>query len=353
VRIALADKNPPYVVGGSERTNASLGRLLESAGHEVTFVNRDTVRMKRQGRIEILDTARVMIRIGAEVERRKHEFDVVITSGVTGWRVRFQPAIQIYHGTFHGMRAHIGLWPPTAYIAAVVYCWIEKGAGRGKTVVAVSTSTKEEVESQYGQPVARVIPIGIDTDHFSPGSDKAALRAKLGLPQDRFLIGFVGRISPQKGIDVLVAMAQMLPPSMAVAAAIPAAADLGDRIIQRPRVPYEDMPDFYSACDCYVLPSRNEGCSQSLIEAMACGLPFVVSRVGHVPDICAEDEVLARGAIDGLDPNEYADRVRMLADDAALREESGRRAREYALRHNSLPAFGRAYLDLIAEVTGS
>ena len=88
-----------------------------------------------------------------------------------------------------------------------------------------------------------------------------------------------------------------------------------------------------------------------MIESMACGVPSIISAVGHAVDIAEEDPVLGRLVIEGLNPADYLDRLTLLANDADLRVETGRRGREYVLRHNTLEVFGKAWLDLIAEVT--
>ena len=209
MRIALVDQAPPTAIGGSERTNYFLGQILEAAGHQVTFIHRETVGLKPKMRgIKLFYLRHLCALLGDEVERRKDEFDLVISSGLTGWRIRFEPAIEIFNATAYGMRFHKGPWQVRRHLAWTICCGMEKAGGVGKTIVAVSGPTKREAVEEYGLGDVRVIQNGIDTLKFAPQPNRAALRTKFDLPQDKFLAAFVARLSPQKGVDVLKAVAR-------------------------------------------------------------------------------------------------------------------------------------------------
>lgn len=175
---------------------------------------------------------------------------------------------------------------------------------RMDAVVATSDKT-----AGYLQGPAQVIMHGIDTDTFSPAKDRAALRARMGLPVEGPLIGCYGRIRAQKGTDAYVdAMIEVLgkhPGATAIVMgrATPehaafeqslkdrvAAAGLADRILFKPEVPTEAMADWYAALDLYVAPQRWEGFGLTPIEAMATGCPVVATRVGAFEALVADGE---------------------------------------------------------------
>lgn len=169
---------------------------------------------------------------------------------------------------------------------------------RMDAVVATSEAT-----AAYLERPAQVIMHGIDLEQFSPPEDRAALRAKLGLPATRVLIGCYGRIRPSKGTDVFTTAMAALPPSIAAHALIMGRATAKDRSFHAslkesaansphperfhflPEVPVQDMADWYRVLDLYVAPQRWEGFGLTPIEAMACGVPVIATRVGAFEQI--------------------------------------------------------------------
>ncbi len=175
---------------------------------------------------------------------------------------------------------------------------------RMDAVVATSDKT-----ARYLQVPAQVIMHGIDTDTFSPAPDRAALRARMGLPVEGPLIGCYGRVRAQKGTDAYVeAMIRVLathPDATAIVmgratsehAAFAqslkdrvAGAELSGRILFKPEVPTDAMADWYAALDLYVAPQRWEGFGLTPIEAMATGCPVVATRVGAFDALVVEGE---------------------------------------------------------------
>ncbi|WP_254796750.1 glycosyltransferase family 4 protein [Sulfitobacter albidus] len=174
---------------------------------------------------------------------------------------------------------------------------------RMQAVVATSDKT-----AAYLDVPATVILHGIDTDGFTPAPDRAALRARMGVPVEGPLIGCYGRIRAQKGTDAYVdAMIAALPGHPGATALVMgravdkdraflgdlkarvAQAGLSDRILFKPEVPTEAMADWYAALDLYVAPQRWEGFGLTPIEAMATGCPVVATRVGAFDQIVTED----------------------------------------------------------------
>lgn len=144
----------------------------------------------------------------------------------------------------------------------------------------------------------RVICDGIDRRVFFPGCPQAA-QEQLGLRPDRQHLLFVGNLVPVKGVDVLLQACSELPPAVGAwqlhvigdgpqrAALIRQAQSLGlgERVTFHGSLPHEQLPDWFRAADLFVLASRSEGIPNVLLEAMGCGLPFVATRVGGIPEI--------------------------------------------------------------------
>lgn len=215
--------------------------------------------------------------------------------------------------------------------------WTKWLIGRMDRVVATSAKGAAYLERE-----AEVILHGIDTRTFAPPADRAALRARLGLPQG-VLVGCYGRIRSSKGTDNFVAaMIDLLPARREVAAVVMgravdkdrpfltdlkarvAAAGLTDRILFLPEVTVDRMPDWYGALDLYVAPQRWEGFGLTPLEAMACGVPVVATRVGAFEELLSADSgrLVAPDDVPALSAA-----LAPLLDDPALRAGMARAAR--------------------------
>lgn len=139
-----------------------------------------------------------------------------------------------------------------------------------------------------------VIPIGIDLTRFSPGpGDK--VRASLGVG-DRFLLLYVGRLASGKHVDNLIramAMIKDRPVALLIVGSGPererlemlaAELDVNDAVKFAGRVPDDELPGFYRACDAWVTASEHEGFCVPIVEAMATGKPVVVPDVTAMPE---------------------------------------------------------------------
>jgi len=113
----------------------------------------------------------------------------------------------------------------------------------------------------------------------------------------------------------------------------------------------EDVPAILRGMDIFVLPSLAEGISNTILEAMACGLPVVATRVGGTPEIVSE-------GVTGLlvppdDPEAMAQRIQMYIRDDELRQRHGGAARESVVRHFSLDRMMQHYVDVYDAVLSS
>jgi len=180
-----------------------------------------------------------------------------------------------------------------------------------------------------------IVPNGVDAtrlDRRVPGAEIETARALLGWSPGRPTVGVVARRKDQAVL--LRALAALARPVTLALVGVERDRELQDLAAAVPQhavrcVSFRpDVLPFYRLFDVVVLPSRGEGLSQALLEAMALGLPVIASRAGGNVDLLRHGE-------DGLlvpprDPAAFAAAVTRLLDDAALRARLGACARQTA-----------------------
>ena len=251
-----------------------------------------------------------------------------------------RPPIVIH--TFHGhvLRGYFG--PFRSLFFRLLERWL---ASKTTALVAVSPQVRDDLVALGVAPRKRfvVIRLGIELDErVAAGRDgRRESRRYLGIPEGRFAVGWIGRMTAVKRTDdVLLAFKQLR--NGGVDACLCMVGDGPDRRELEHRAHelgiardtlflgyQEEVAPFYAAFDALVLPSSNEGTPVSAIEALAAGRPVVATRVGGVPDVVRDGEdgfLVEPGATDDL-----ADRLARLARDPALRERMGKQGREHVL----------------------
>jgi len=219
---------------------------------------------------------------------------------------------------------------------------------RFSAVVAVSRPLGEQL-IRDGVPIGRVHVVPNAWEEAAPPLDRAAARCVLGLSADGFLVGWAGRVSREKGPDVLLdAMLHLtdLPISVSVVGDGPERQSLAVRVRQlglERRVRWHgivrDAGRLFAAFDAFVLSSRTEGTPIVLFEAMETGVPIVATRVGGVPDVVSPAEAALVPPDDSVT---LAAEIRAVYGNPAAARERARRALERLRRDFSVaPWLGR------------
>jgi len=182
------------------------------------------------------------------------------------------------------------------------YEWLQLRAFRRfGAVVAVARPLGERLAAA-GVPRERLHVIPNAYEAPGPPLGRDAARTILGVPPEGYRLGWAGRLSREKGADVLVealGLLRDLPIALSVlgtgreAAALAGRAGalgVSERVQWHGTVP--DAARLLPAFDCFVLSSRTEGTPMVLFEAMAAGVPVVATAVGGVPDIVSAEEAL-------------------------------------------------------------
>jgi glycosyltransferase involved in cell wall biosynthesis len=227
--------------------------------------------------------------------------------------------------TFHGFTG--GSWKNRLYEMLQV-----RSARSAAGVVAVSRPLQERL-TRSGIPGARIALITNGLNRSMPLLTRSAARAELGLPETDWVVGWVGRLTREKGADVLLAALPGAPEVrvsiVGLGAERRALEAQAGQLAVTSRVRWHGLVAnacrIYSAFDCFVLSSRTEGTPIALLEAMAAGVPIVATSVGGVPDVLRSEEGLL---VPPEDPAALARGIASVLRDPVRARERAERARE-------------------------
>ena len=177
--------------------------------------------------------------------------------------------------------------------------WLRRAASAivdAYVAVTPSLARIAVAQNECDPTLLHVVPNGIDTSRFTLDLEaRRRIRAELEIPENAWVVGTVGRLSPEKNQALLIdAMAPLLDPRrhLVIVGEGPVRGDLERqaRTTWRPELIHftgarHDVAELMSAFDVFALTSNSEGLPLVLLEAMAMGLPVLSSSVGGIPDL--------------------------------------------------------------------
>jgi len=211
------------------------------------------------------------------------------------------------------------------WLNRMIFRWMD-------VIVAVSEDIGGKLEREgVAKEKIRIVYNGVD-ERFSPGDTREA-RGRLGLPESRFILLFVGLLVPVKGLDILIEAVRLLNDERLLCVLVGDGsmldslreqvekADLQESVFFAGRRPSQEIPVWMNAADVLVLPSFSEGRPNVVLEAQACNLPVVATRVGGTPELITDgvDGLLVDSGV----PGPLADKISVLMDSNSLRQKLG------------------------------
>ncbi len=249
--------------------------------------------------------------------------------------------------TFHGHNLK-GQFDP---VRTRAFGFVERGLGHTTdALIAVSPEVRDELVEARVAPASRfaVVRLGIDlSERMAGASGGAALRASLGIPPDRFCVGWVARMTAVKQPeDVLGTIRELR--ERGVDAALILVGDGPERPGMEVRARelglvegvhfvgfQNDVGPWFHAFDVMLLTSRSEGTPVSAIEALASGRPVVATDVGGTRDVV--EEGISGFLVPFGDVAAGAERLERLARDRERRDRMGAAGRARALERYRVP----------------
>lgn len=330
MRVAILVKEfPPDVIGGTETQTKRLAGALDARGHDVTVytksypsdsapdVDYDLVRVPTWHLNDVVGTLTFALFALLYLLRDRRQYDVV-------------QCMMIYPVGFVGYLASLlaGL-PYFAWIRGGDYYFMKDHPIKRWTIRRVLADTLVLVQADR---------VRADVHREFPSADLRVLGNGVDVPEetaDGDAVVFVGRLREQKGVHVLLEALSGTDERLLVVGDGPErealeaqARELGVDATFVGEVAPDAVGEYLRRGKLFVLPAvRGEGLPNAMLEAMAVGLPVVVTDTGGVADAVHEGEtgyVVAPGDADAL-----GDRVRALCTDEVRRERMGAAAREY------------------------
>ncbi len=185
-------------------------------------------------------------------------------------------------------------------------------------------------------------PVGVDLQHYGASNEnrRAELRRKFGFKKDDYIMIFTGEFNKRKNQEFLIKSMQILKkripssklilfgkgPGMKKAQVLAEKLGVKDSVLFKGFCPFEELIEHYQLSNLFVSASKQEGLPKNLKEAMACGLPAVVSKIRGNVDLIVHNSgglIYEKG-----DMNEFIENVCLIASDSTLSTQYG----EYNLK---------------------
>ena len=273
---------------------------------------------------------------------------VVGARGLAAARRLRVPSIAVFQTDIAGFATAYGL----GLGARAAWRWVRRLHSKADRTLAPSTQSVEDLRA-HGIPRVHRWGRGVDVERFSPAHADPDLRARLA-PDGELLVGFVGRLAPEKEVGRLAALAGMDGVRLVIVGDGPDREELRDRL---PGAAFlgarygDELSAAYASLDVFVHTGPHETFCQAVQEAMASGLPVLAPDAGGPRDLVLPGRT---GYLLPPDPVGFADElVRRVQDlrEPALRERLGAKARKVVLGR-TWPAVCAELVNHYAVVTG-
>ena len=382
-------------IGGGERQAALLSASLAQRGFAVTLVARrsrpglawreseGTVQIRRlsptgRGRLRkwLLLVPALLLLVA-----KRRDYDVVLVSGFRLLGISAMLAAVVTRrltilkadssGEMSGEYFRTGLrslgLSPEGRLARFFLSRRNALLRRADRFVCLSEEMRDEF-IRAGVPPNRIvtIPNGVDTERFRPADpeDRLGLRRMLSLPEGLVVI-YTGRLVRYKGLPELLDAWRVIAPEHPEASLVLVGEGGGDLQACEEELrqnvathglsrsvrftgSVENVEDWLRAADIFAFPTHDEAFGLSLVEAMACGLAVVSTRVGGLADIVRDGENAI--AVPPASPARLAEALRSLLGDATYRHRLGGAARRHARTHHDVDAVCAAYQELLLDL---
>jgi len=329
-------------LGGIAQHVGKLMNLLERDGHEVeTLSVENAPYLPVKG---LMNPSFALSALTKACAKRLlgRRYDVVHAHNVPSapaMRVSRGGKVLTLHGVFSEQVSYLH-----GELAGRLGAWAERKALKwADAITAVSRSAAERYRS-----------LGFDVLYVPNAIDPADLPEEGERLCERQVV-YCGRLSKEKGVDLLIEAVKHVDANLVVVGGGPLERALRELARDNPRVrftgplPRGDALKLVKGSDVFVLPSRREGLSTALLEAMAMGVPVVATKVGGNLELVERGET---GLLVDPEPSQLAGAISLLLEDRGLAKRLAENAAKIAREKYSWPVVYRQYLEVYRSVAG-
>lgn len=315
--------------GGVETVTKTLASVLVQNKYQVDYLTLDMAKnISPWLKFQVFILGKPAITKEMYKSVKQSDYSAVICNGEYGLGINHKHAISYFHGSYLGLRdftlARISI---KSILNLTLHSYLQKLASRNKVVVSVSEFLNTILNKQ-GINVNYTISNPVDFSIFYP-----MRKDKKG---DLLYVGRYDYYA--KGFDVLELLA-------AKGHRITCVSDVKKNVFNLDflgMVPYEHMPSLYSEYKILILPSRFESFGMAAVEAMACGIPVIMNKVGIAETLIKE---IPEFVVDDLNDLEEIDKRIKLINSRYT--EYSERSREYCKKYFSLEKYGHDWLKVL------
>jgi 1,2-diacylglycerol 3-alpha-glucosyltransferase len=247
------------------------------------------------------------------------KFDLVIVHSYPATYLAFLAKVMYktryicYNHGFHTSREIHPGFLYRLYLKLIIHLQIWSGFKKADYIISVSKYAREDLMKKTGLD-SLVIYNEIDTKKFSEGIDPGVIRARHNLGKNPVIL-YVGRVTPPKGVHLLVEAFKVVKQKIPNAKLLIVGEWMfgsylkelkemcDDSVLFLGRVPYDELPFYYTACDVYATCTLWESFNLPLVEAQACGKRVVAFEVGSHKEVVKNGVLVEKGNIKGFSEN--------------------------------------------------
>ncbi len=231
------------------------------------------------------------------------------------------------------------LSPAQKIYYSIVFLQTKKSLRSADFVITISKSTEDVVRKLFGITNLQTIHCGIDSERFKP------LQINHDPYPKKMKLLFVGNLTTRKGVDLLPKIMRRLDERFLLLYTTGLRTKkkifTDNKMIPLGMLSLSEIVEIYNLCDMLIMPSRLEGFGYSALESMACGKPVIATNCSSIPELVDNGKGGFLCEMDNVD--NFAEKIKVLADDKNLREQMGKYNREKVLREFNLLKMGKEY----------
>jgi len=298
LRVAVVTETYPPEINGVARTVARFVEGLRGLNHEIQLI-----RPRQRSDDEALESRHEMLVRGIALpkypglqmglparsllthvwSRRRPDVVHIVTEGPLGWSaIRSASHLKIpltsdFRTNFDAYSSYYGM----GWLKKPIGAYLRKFHNRTLITTAPTASLRREL-LDIGYRNVQVVARGVDTTLFNPARRSQELRRSWGASADEPVVGYVGRLAPEKNIPLLLAAFRQIRKQHATARLVlvgdgPLGTELAhdDGVVRAGVRSGEDLAAHYASCDFFLFPSVTETFGNVTVEAMASGLAIV------------------------------------------------------------------------------